>query len=124
MKRKKGFTFIEILVVATLIGILATIGIVTYSSANARARDGKRKSDVEQIRSALEMYRADNGNYPTTLSSLTTDYINELPQTPETGDCSAGNNSYEDCYNRTSQTTYEISIGLETETTDYVKQNP
>jgi len=47
-----------------MIAILTIIGIVSYSSVNKRSRDVKRKSDLEQIRSALEMFRSDNGEYP------------------------------------------------------------
>ncbi len=61
---KKGFSLLELLVSATIIAVLTTIGIVSYSSVNKRSRDVKRKSDIEQIRSALEMYRSDNGQYP------------------------------------------------------------
>ncbi len=61
---RKGFTLIEVLVVVTIIAVLISIGIVSYSSVNRRSRDAKRKGDVEQLRSALEMYRADNGYYP------------------------------------------------------------
>lgn len=60
----KGFTLIEVLVAATIIAVLVSIGVVSYGSVNKRSRDAKRKGDVEQLRSALEMYRADNGNYP------------------------------------------------------------
>lgn len=64
MRKVAGFTLIEILVAATIIAVLVSIGIVSYGSINKRSRDSKRKSDVEQLRSALEMYRADNGYYP------------------------------------------------------------
>lgn len=60
----QGFTLLELLVTATMIAVLTVIGIVSYSSVNKRSRDVKRKSDVEQIRSALEMFRSDNGYYP------------------------------------------------------------
>lgn len=59
-----GFTLIEILVAVTIIAVLTAIGLVSYGSANRNSRDAKRKSDIEQIRQALEMYRADNGFYP------------------------------------------------------------
>jgi len=59
-----GFTLIEILVAGTLIALLASIGIVSYTSVTKRSRDSKRKSDVEQLRTALEMYRADYSSYP------------------------------------------------------------
>lgn len=61
---KKGFTLIELLVSATIIMTLAAIGLVSYSAIAKRSRDAKRKGDIEQFRSALEMYRSDNGYYP------------------------------------------------------------
>lgn len=65
MKRnRRGFTMIELLVVATIIAVLSAVGVVSFSRANIRARDGKRKADLEQVRSALELYRSDMGYYP------------------------------------------------------------
>jgi general secretion pathway protein G len=61
---RNGFTLLELLVTVTIIAVLTVIGVVSYSSVNKRSRDVKRKSDLEQIRSALEMYRADNAEYP------------------------------------------------------------
>ncbi|MBU1326711.1 prepilin-type N-terminal cleavage/methylation domain-containing protein [Patescibacteria group bacterium] len=95
-KRKKGFTLIELLVVVTIITVLVTIGIVAYSSINKRSRDAKRKSDLEQVRSALEMFRSDFGYYPDTglgnwtlTSDLSTvlvaTYMPAIPGDPSTG---------------------------------------
>lgn len=64
MKKYPGFTLIEILIAVAIIAILTAIGIVSYSSVNKRSRDAKRFGDIEQIRSALEMYRSDRGHYP------------------------------------------------------------
>ena len=121
--KKSGFTFIEILVVATIISVLASIGMVSYRSANQKSRDGKRKADIEQIRAALEMYRADdvNGYYPANLSSLTPTYIQTLPAPPKAGDCGSGN--YNDCYTRTGSSQYTITITLEAGGS-YSKTNP
>ena len=66
-----GFTMIELLVAATILSILAAIGLVSFNSANVRARDGKRKADLEQARSALELYRSDVGYYPKSYSAQT-----------------------------------------------------
>jgi general secretion pathway protein G len=63
-RRKNGFSLLEVLVSASIIAVLTVIGIVSYGSVNKRSRDVKRKGDIEQIRSALEMYRSDNGGYP------------------------------------------------------------
>ncbi len=64
MNKRQGFTLLEVLVSATIIAVLTTIGLVSFSSVNKRSRDVKRKGDLEQIRSALEMYRSDNSTYP------------------------------------------------------------
>lgn len=64
MTIKRGFTLIEILVVIALIGVLAGLMIVAFQGTRRSSRDGKRKADLEQIRSALEMYKADKGSYP------------------------------------------------------------
>lgn len=63
-RKMKGFTFIELMVVISIMAILVGAGIVTYTGTNKRSRDARRKTDIEQVRSALEMYRADNGSYP------------------------------------------------------------
>lgn len=59
-----GFTLLEILVVMVIIGILSTIGLRSFSSSQVKARDSRRKSDLHNIRSALEVYYNDKGQYP------------------------------------------------------------
>ncbi len=89
-----GFTLLELLVTVTIIAILTLIGIVSYASVNRRSRDVKRKSDLEEIRSALEMYRSDNVNggvYPsegngswTPAGSLKADLVSTyIPAVPD-----------------------------------------
>ncbi len=64
-----GFTLIELLIAMTIMAILIAIGLVSYQGAKKVARDGKRKADIEQIRSALEIYRSDCKTYPATLGT-------------------------------------------------------
>jgi len=71
-----GFTLIELLVVVAIIAVLTTIGILSYTQANKKARDGKRQADMEQIRSALVLYRTDNGTYPASVDWATMSPIN------------------------------------------------
>lgn len=80
--RKKGFTLIELLVVMTIIAVLAGLALVSFQGARKTARDGKRKTDLEQIRSALEMYRTDEGEYPPSLLVLTPNYMAVEPKDP------------------------------------------
>lgn len=63
--RRKGFTLIELLVVMTIISVLLGLSSIAFQSSRQAGRDAKRKADVEQIRSALEVYRSDYGGYPT-----------------------------------------------------------
>jgi len=66
MKRKNfGFTLIELLVVISIIGILASLTLVSYTGAQKQTRDTQRRSDLNQIRNALENYAgSNNGLYP------------------------------------------------------------
>ncbi len=66
---RRGFTLIELLVVIAIISILAGLLTANFIGIRQRARDAQRKSDLRQIQSALELYRSDNGNYPTTIYS-------------------------------------------------------
>lgn len=89
--KKRGFTLIEILVVSTLLAVLAVIGVTSYASISTRSRDAKRISDLEQVRSALEMFRTDNGSYPISAGAMSTSlaglvtagYMPVIPKDPK-----------------------------------------
>jgi len=53
---KKTFTLLEMLVVIGIISILVSLGFTSYSTAQKKARDAKRKNDLSSIRSAFEQY--------------------------------------------------------------------
>lgn len=83
---KRGFTLVELLVVITIIALLTTMGLVIYQNSVRKGRDGRRQTDLEQIRSALELYRSDIGWYPAALSTLTpptNSYIQAIPTDPK-----------------------------------------
>ena len=63
---KNGFTLIELLVAIAIISILATVVIVSLNSSRQKARDTERVSNVKEVSKALELYKSDNGGYPTT----------------------------------------------------------
>lgn len=72
MMYKKGFTLIEMLVVISLIGILAALAMVSFSSVQKQARDASRKSDIKQYQTAIESYASKNsGNYPIYANAIT-----------------------------------------------------
>lgn len=64
-KLQKGFTIVELLIVIVVIGILATLVIVTFTGIQQKARNTKRNTDINAIQSHLEAFYAQNGNYPT-----------------------------------------------------------
>lgn len=63
-KLAAGFTLVELLVVVAIIALLAVLGGANYMTSLKRGRDATRRSDLEQVRAALEMYRTDNAGYP------------------------------------------------------------
>jgi general secretion pathway protein G len=56
-RTRPGFTVVEVLVVIVVIGILATIVLVSYNRAQASSRDAKRVADLEAISDAITAYR-------------------------------------------------------------------
>jgi prepilin-type N-terminal cleavage/methylation domain-containing protein len=63
-QQKQAFTLVELIIVITILAILATIGFMSYQSYTLDARDGKRTTDLTQIRNWLEMYKAKKVTYP------------------------------------------------------------
>jgi type IV pilus assembly protein PilE len=60
-----GFTIIELLVVALVVGILSTLVITTYSGVQAKNRNSNRQASIDMLQSKLETYFAQNNTYPT-----------------------------------------------------------
>lgn len=65
-KNKKGFTLVELLVVISIIGVLATLSVVSLNVARIRARDAVRKADMYQFQLALYFYYDDHNEFPKT----------------------------------------------------------
>lgn len=82
---ERGFTLLELMVVATLLVVLATIGLVQYKSGVTRAREGVLKTDLFNMRDAIDQYYADKGMYPGTLDELVSGgYLRKVPDDPFT----------------------------------------
>lgn len=70
LKRTAGFTIIEVMVVVVILGILAAIIVPKIMSRPEQARIVKVKQDLSSIQSALDLYKLDNGFYPSTDQGL------------------------------------------------------
>ncbi len=82
---KKGFTLIELLIVISIMAILSGIVFASLGSSRAKARDGKRISDIGQIQLALQLFYEQNRTYPTFLytnAAFEGIYIPSVPKDP------------------------------------------
>ena len=80
-----GFTLVEILLVVTIIGMLATLAAVNIPKYLNTGKEGKAKADVSTISTAIEMYNMTESKYPSSLSALSegvNPYMKRLPKDP------------------------------------------
>src|SRR3569623_2631659 len=61
-RSRRGFTLIEILIVAIILGILAAIVIPQFSSASTQARTSALQSTVQTLRSQIALYKLQHGD--------------------------------------------------------------
>ncbi|PIE61829.1 MAG: type II secretion system protein GspG [Desulfobacterales bacterium] len=67
---EKGFSFIELMVVVVILGILASMIAPRYLGRTEDAKMVKAKVDIATIETSLKLYRLDNGTYPSTEQGL------------------------------------------------------
>ncbi|MEX1052551.1 MAG: prepilin-type N-terminal cleavage/methylation domain-containing protein [Patescibacteria group bacterium] len=87
-KNQLGFTMLEMLLVISILVIIITLGLTSYSRILISSRDSTRKSDIQQISNVLEQYKSNNefGSYPNTIyqNSDFTKYMTNIPTDPST----------------------------------------
>lgn len=82
MRRRPGFTLIELMFVVLIIGILVGIAIPRFMQTLQRAHEGAVRGNLGTLRSSLKVYYADTeGGYPETLEFLALNgkYVNAVP---------------------------------------------
>jgi len=71
-KKQNGFTLVELMIVVAIIGILAAVAIPKFAQMLEKSREGATKGNLSALKSAASNYYADQqGQYPSTLSTLT-----------------------------------------------------
>ena len=83
--KQRGFTLIEIMIVVAIIGILSSLILPKIMGKPGEARTQKAKHDIRMVSSALNLYKLDNFNYPSTddgLEKLVNKYLDKVPLDP------------------------------------------
>ncbi|MYE24754.1 MAG: type II secretion system protein GspG [Gammaproteobacteria bacterium] len=70
LSRQRGFTLIEIMIVVVIVGILVALVVPNIAGRSDQARRVAVENDLRAIATALDLYRADNGMYPSTDQGL------------------------------------------------------
>ena len=70
MKTKSGFTLVEILIVVVILGILAAIVIPQFTEASTEARESSLMSDLQTLRSQIELYKVQHNDEPPALATF------------------------------------------------------
>lgn len=80
-----GFTLLELMIVVTIAGILATLAEPSFRGAVVKAKEAALKQDLFTLRDVIDQYKADRGKYPPALGDLKeAGYLKRIPVDPFT----------------------------------------
>ncbi|MEO8417873.1 MAG: prepilin-type N-terminal cleavage/methylation domain-containing protein [Methylophilaceae bacterium] len=82
---RRGFTFVELMVVMAIIAMLLTIALPRYFDGLQRSKEAVLREDLATMRDAIGHYHADKGGYPPSLEVLVEQrYLRFIPEDPIT----------------------------------------
>ena len=86
MKRLRGFTFVELMVVVTIMVILISMAIPIYNRSIIRAKESVLKNNLFTLRTVIDNYTYDKQKAPQALQDLVSEgYLQKIPMDPMTG---------------------------------------
>lgn len=82
-KTGAGFTFVELMLVLLILGLLASITVPVVSTLVLRAKEAALQETLQVTRQAIDEYYADKQEYPESLASLVEEkYLRQIPHDP------------------------------------------
>jgi general secretion pathway protein G len=85
-RRLRGFTFVELMVVITIMVIIISMAIPIYNRSIIRAKESVRANNLMTLRMVIDQYSYDKGKAPQALQDLVSEgYLQKLPVDPMTG---------------------------------------
>jgi general secretion pathway protein G len=86
----RGFTFVELMVVISIIVILISMAIPIYQKSIIRAKESVLANNLFTLRTVIDNYTYDKEKAPQALQDLVTEgYLKDVPVDPMTGDNSS-----------------------------------
>ena len=79
LRKRKGFTLIELIVVIAILAILAAIAIPTFLGTLSTAKTRADDATVSVVKSAVQLYRAEIGSYPANSAAMTSYFDASTP---------------------------------------------
>lgn len=84
-RQTDGYTLLELMIVVAIAAILVTLAVPSFQKSSVKAREAALKQNLFTLRSVLDQFYADRGEYPLSLETLVTEqYIRQIPIDPLT----------------------------------------
>src|ERR1700682_6137695 len=103
-RARRGFTFVELMIVMAIIAVLLSVAIPIYSRSIMRAKESVLKNNLFTLRTVIDEYTYDKQKAPQTLNDLVSDgYMRQIPVDPITGTADSWKVIMEDASNTVNQ---------------------
>ncbi|MBO4853279.1 MAG: type II secretion system protein [Schwartzia sp.] len=93
---QRGFTLLEMLIVISIAGVLAAVAVPRFTNAIALANTSRVQSDLQVLNSAIVLYQAEKGEYPSDLNALEPYVLDIQNVKPPKGKCQLRNGDVEE----------------------------
>jgi general secretion pathway protein G len=114
-RARRGFTFVELMIVMAIIAVLLSVAIPIYSRSIVRAKESVLKSNLFTMRTVIDEYTYDKQKAPQTLQDLVTSgYLRQIPVDPITTTAESWKIVQEDATNTVNQSEpgiYDVRSG-------------